>query len=58
MKAIFIEPQYPAKTAQMISRETGKKLYTLDPVVTGPHHPDSYISIMERNLNVLQEALR
>ena len=58
VEAIFIEPQYPAKTAQMISRETGKKLYTLDPIVTGPFHPDAYISIMEKNLMVLQEALR
>jgi zinc transport system substrate-binding protein len=58
VKAIFIEPQYPAKSAQMISRETGKKLYTLDPVVTGPFHPDAYISIMEKNLKVLKEALR
>lgn len=58
VKAIFIEPQYPAKTAQMISRETGKKLYTLDPAVTGPLRPDAYISIMEKNLKVLQEALR
>ncbi len=58
VKAIFIEPQYPAKIAQMIYRETGKKLYTLDPIVTGPFHPDAYISIMEKNLKVLQEALR
>lgn len=58
VKAIFIEPQYPAKTAQMISRETGKKLYILDPIVTGALHPDAYISIMEKNLKVLQEALR
>lgn len=57
-KAVFIEPQYPIKTAQVISRETGIKLYTLDPVVTGTGKPDSYITIMESNLKVLQEALR
>ncbi len=57
-KAVFIEPQYSSKTAQVISRETGVKLYTLDPVVTGSGNPDSYISIMEANLKVLQEALR
>lgn len=58
VKAVFIEPQYPVKTARIISRETGKALYTLDPVVTGPLHPGAYISIMEKNLKVLQEALR
>ncbi|HEX3019669.1 MAG TPA: metal ABC transporter substrate-binding protein [Chitinispirillaceae bacterium] len=57
VKAIFIEPQYPPKTAQIISLETGRKLYTLDPVVTGPPDPNAYITIMEANLKVLQEAL-
>lgn len=58
VKAIFVEPQYSFKVAEMISRETGVKLYTLDPIVNGPDDPDAYIKIMEKNLSVLQEALR
>ena len=56
-KALFIEPQYPAKTAETIARETGAKLYTLDPVVTGDGDADSYENLMRENARVLQEAL-
>jgi zinc transport system substrate-binding protein len=58
VKALFAEPQYPASAAETISGETGSKLYTLDPAVTGPEDPDAYIDIMENNLNVLKEALK
>jgi zinc transport system substrate-binding protein len=58
VKAIFAEPQYSATAAQTIARETGAKLYTLDPAVTGPDDPDAYIKAMESNLAVLKEALR
>jgi len=57
-KAIFSEPQYPATEAQIISRETGIKVYLLDPAVTGPNEPDAYIRIMENNLKTLKEALQ
>ena len=58
VKALFSEPQYPAVAADAIARETGAKLYVLDPAVTGPDDPDAYIKIMERNLTVLKEALQ
>ena len=57
VKALFIEPQYPAKTAETIARETGAKLYTLDPVVTGDGSADSYENLMRENARVLREAL-
>ncbi|NLI14391.1 MAG: zinc ABC transporter substrate-binding protein [Peptococcaceae bacterium] len=57
IKALFAEPQYPAKAAETIANETGAKLYILDPVVTGPMEPDAYIKIMEANLKTLEEAL-
>jgi len=58
IQAIFTEPQYPALSASAIAKETGSKVYTLDPAVTGPDDPDAYIAIMEKNLSVLKEALR
>ena len=58
VKALFAEPQYPAKAAETIAKETGAKVYTLDPVVTGPMDADAYINIMESNLKTLQEALK
>ncbi|MDD5567961.1 MAG: metal ABC transporter substrate-binding protein [Candidatus Omnitrophica bacterium] len=54
--ALFSEPQYPSSAAQAIARETGAKVYVLDPAVTGPDDYDAYINIMEKNLAVLKKA--
>ncbi len=62
VKALFSEPQFPDKSAQVVARETGVRVYSLDPVVTGPSDPaearGAYLRAMEKNLEVLQEALR
>jgi zinc transport system substrate-binding protein len=58
VKALFAEPQYPAKSAETIATETSTKVYTLDPVVSGPMDADAYINIMDSNLKVLEEALK
>jgi zinc transport system substrate-binding protein len=58
VKAIFAEPQYPSNSANIIAKETGIKVFTLDPAVTGPIEENAYIDIMEKNLKVLQEALK
>jgi len=55
--ALFVEPQYPVRSAEVIARETAAKVSTLDPAVTGPNEPDAYLNIMEKNLIILQEAL-
>ena len=61
VKALFAEPQYPAKSAEVIHRETGVPVSILDPAVTGPRDPakarNSYINTMEDNLKVLEKAL-
>ena len=56
--ALFAEPQYPAKAIRTIAAETGAKVYILDPAVTGPMSPDAYLRIMEKNLLVLEKALK
>ena len=62
VKAVFAEPQYPAKSAEIIHRETGVPISILDPAVTGPREPskarDSYLITMENNLKVLVNALK
>ena len=61
VKALFAEPQYPAKAAEVIAKETGAKVFTLNPAVTGESKPnayDDYIIIMKKNLDVLKEALQ
>jgi zinc transport system substrate-binding protein len=52
------EPQYSARAAQAIARETGARVYLLDPAVTGPPQKDAYLTIMRANLATLQRALR
>lgn len=56
--ALFAEPQYPSKAAEVIARESGARLYVLDPAVTGPLHRDAYIAAMEKNMETLARALR
>ena len=61
VKALFAEPQYPADAAAVISKESGAKVYTLDPVVTGDAEDkamDAYIIAMKKNAEVLKEALQ
>jgi len=55
-----VEPQYSGKAAETIAKETGLKVYMLDPVVTGEANGDTeaYIKAMEDNLQVLKEALK
>ena len=61
VSALFAEPQYPAKSAKVIERETGVRLSILDPAVTGPREPDkardAYLAAMRKNLDVLSRAL-
>lgn len=60
-KVIFTEPQYSPKAAETIARETGAKIFTLDPIVTGeatPDNADAYINGMRQNMSTLQTALR
>lgn len=58
VKALFTEPQYSAKAAETIARETGATVYRLDSAVAGPAAPGAYLSIMRANLRELQRALR
>jgi len=56
-RAIFAEPQLSAKAAQVIARETGIQVLTLDPlgatISTG-----SYIDLMRFNVSQLGKALK
>ena len=60
-KVLFTEPQYSPAAAETIARETGAKIYTLDPVVTGEATPaakNAYIDTMKKNMKTLHEALK
>lgn len=61
VKILFTEPQYSATSAETISRETGARIFTLDPVVTGEANDqalDAYLNTMRQNAATLQEALQ
>jgi zinc transport system substrate-binding protein len=58
IKALFAEPQYSAKAADIIAQETGAKVYSLDPIVTGDGSLNSYIDTMNQNLKSLEQALK
>ncbi|MFH0909025.1 MAG: metal ABC transporter substrate-binding protein [bacterium] len=58
VQALFVEPQYPSASAETVARETGAKVYNLDPAVTGPMEKDAYVRIMEQNMQTLEKALR
>jgi ABC-type Zn uptake system ZnuABC Zn-binding protein ZnuA len=55
--AVFGEPQYPAKLANIIAREAGVPVRILDPVATGSTSLTTYEDVMRGNLRVLQEVL-
>ncbi|MBQ8072330.1 MAG: zinc ABC transporter substrate-binding protein [Clostridia bacterium] len=57
---LFVEPQYEDLSARTLAAETGARIFTLDPVVTGPEDQvplDYYETVMRQNMQTLQEAL-
>ena len=57
--AVITEPQYPARTGQTLSAETGIPCLSLDPVAGGPADApaDYYERVMRDNLRTLENAL-
>lgn len=57
VRAVFTEPQYSPRAAEIVAREIGARVHQLDPAATGPEHPDAYLEIMRANLATLKKAL-
>lgn len=57
IKVLFTEPQYRGTAANVIAKESGAKIYCLDPAATGDNSKNSYIIAMEKNLETLKTAL-
>jgi len=58
VKAVFAEPQYPRSAANVVAKESGATVYSLDPSVTGKDDLNAYLDAMKENLKVLKEALK
>ena len=57
--AIFIEPQYPEKIGNTLSKESGIPVALLDPVATGPENAplNYYETVMRQNMKTLESTL-
>lgn len=55
VKAIFIDKNDVTKNADLLSNETGVKVYKLDSAITGSVEKDAYVDIMEYNLGIFME---
>lgn len=55
-KAIFAEPQFSPKAAQVVASETGAKVVFLDPYGKPPNY--DYVKTMRANLERMSEALK
>ncbi len=55
--AVFGEPQYPVRLAEMVAKEAGIPVRSLDPVATGSTVLTTYEDVMRNNLRVLQDVL-
>lgn len=53
---LFAEEQYGTHIANTVGRETDVDIYILDSLVTGEDDPDSYITGVKKNMEVLEEA--
>ena len=58
ISVIFSEPQFSKKMADLLARESGAKVYSLDPVATGKRDADYYEKAMRKNISVLKTALQ
>jgi len=57
VRFVFAEPQYPAKVADVLAKETDAEVLILDPYASGEFSLDGYESIWQANLKNLAEAL-
>ncbi len=56
IKVIFIDQDDSTKTAQVLSEETGAKVYTLNSAMNGDGTKDDYLRVMEENLKILSNV--
>ena len=55
--AVFAEPQFSPRLAEVLAEEAGVKMDFLDPAATGELEPDQYERAMRKNLQTLTRVL-
>lgn len=56
IQVIFIDKDDDTKTAQILSEETGAKIYTLNSGMNGDGEKDDFVKVMEYNLKILESV--
>ena len=57
VKALFVEPTYKGNSANILSQETGARIYTLNPITSGDDSLTAYEDIMRQNTQTIRQAL-
>ena len=58
IKALFIEPDYEGSAPQLLSQETGVKVYVVNPVITGEFKLTAYEDTMRDNIEIIKKAVK
>lgn len=58
VRAVFAEPQFSPRVAEVIAREAGVKVLFLDPLGGRPPYGADYLQLMRHNLKVMAEAMQ
>lgn len=58
IKALFTEPNYEGSSAQVLSNETGAKIFILNPVTDGEKSLTAYEDIMRENYKTILKAVK
>jgi zinc transport system substrate-binding protein len=58
IKVIFSEPQFSPRIANVLAKEAGVSVLSLDPIGGRPPYGDDYIKLMQYNLETMAEAMK
>ncbi len=58
IRVIFSEPQFNPRIAHVLAKEAGVSVLSLDPLGGRPPYGDSYIKLMEYNLETMAQAMK
>ncbi|MHB8779995.1 MAG: metal ABC transporter substrate-binding protein [Candidatus Geothermincolia bacterium] len=57
VRAVFAEPQFSPKAAEVVAEESGVGVYTIDPEGGADPNVQGYVELMQLNTSVIVEAL-
>jgi zinc transport system substrate-binding protein len=58
VQAVFAEPQFSPRVAEVIAQEAGVQVLFLDPLGGRPPYGSDYIKLMRHNLAILAQAMQ